>query len=247
MALGIYLAVKVMRRYFAEKFHRYPKPVAKALRRAVYYSDYNKNSELALKYYKEALNQCDQLRLDHFSNEVLGIKIRLAQWLEKIDNYDNAILVLEGVLTDCKRWVEVMEATVKSHVDGPPEDAKPAPDGKHEGEVQVARMSMPNLVAKRNRVLGKAIGISIKLGELYADDHVLKADLAHERLIWGVETLLKELQRRTVEGVEDGEGDWMTSEAIGGTFEGTVTRRPHLTDGSSERAAKARVGLRRPP
>lgn len=77
-----------------------------------------------------------------------------------------------------------------------------------------------NLWGKRTRVLGKSVGISAKLGELYADEHVLQSDVAGERLIWAVETILKELQRRQVEGVKEGEGDWMSPEEIGGALEG---------------------------
>ncbi len=77
-----------------------------------------------------------------------------------------------------------------------------------------------NLWAKRTRVLGKSVGVSAKLGELYADEHVLQGDSAGVYLIWAVETILKELRRREVEGVKEGEGDWMTPEQIGGAFEG---------------------------
>lgn len=77
-----------------------------------------------------------------------------------------------------------------------------------------------NLWGKRTRVLGRSVGISAKLGELYADEHVLQSDVAGERLIWAVETILKELQRRQVEGVKEGEGDWMSLEEIGGALEG---------------------------
>lgn len=78
-----------------------------------------------------------------------------------------------------------------------------------------------NLWGKRRRVLARSVGISAKLGELYADEHVLQSDVAGERLIWAVETILKEMQRRQVEGVKEGEGDWMSPEETGGALEGT--------------------------
>ncbi len=99
--------------FYAEQFTKYPQPIAKSLRRALYYSNYQPDTKLALKYYRMALEQCDQYQLDPFSDDVLGIKIQLAAWLEKIGSHDNAIQVLERVLGDCKRWVEVMEKGVK--------------------------------------------------------------------------------------------------------------------------------------
>ena len=224
MGLGTYGAIRSARHYRAENFNQYPKPIADSLRRAIYYGDYNHNQDLALKYYKKALEQCDELRLDYFSDEVIAVKIRFAQWLEKIDNHVNAVLVLETVMTDCKRWMTAMEAKVQNGagekpveakpVDAKTADATPSADGEDEAK------TLQHLWAKRNRILSKAIAISVKLGELYSDDHVLKPELAHESLTWAVENLLKELHRRTVEGVKDGEGEWFTSEAIGGSLEG---------------------------
>ena len=95
----------------------------------------------------------------------------------------------------------------------------PAPKPKPEKEPEEPA-EPENLWGRRTRLLGKSVGISVKLGELYADDHVLQGDVAGDRLIWAVETVLKELHRRQAEGIQEGEGDWMTPEQIGGTLEG---------------------------
>ena len=218
--------------YFQSKqFTRFPPHIAKSLRRALYYSNYSPDPPLALKYYKMALEQCTAAGLDPFSDEVMGIKIQLAAWLEKIGSYKNSIEVLEALLRDCKKWVEVMEKSVeeglvdkaghlfepeKSALVTTPPQSDAGAETNTEGEVE-----RENLWGKRRRVLGRSVGISTKLGELYADEHVLQGDMAGERLIWAVETILKELQRRQVEGVKEGEGDWMSPEEIGGALEGT--------------------------
>ena len=72
---------------------------------------------------------------------------------------------------------------------------------------------------KRTRVLGKTIGISVRLGEYYANEQVADQDAAEERLVWAVTALLKEQQRREEEGVKEGEGEWMSNEEIGGALE----------------------------
>lgn len=220
MAIIIAYVVRVYFTYFyAEQFTRYPDPIARALRKALYYSNYNPDAKQALKYYRQALELCDELKLDHFSDDVMGIKIQLAAWLEKIENYANSAKVLETLLGDCKRWVEVMEKSVKDgtapqNLLAPPR----APEASAPGQGSVDGVP-ETLWGKRTRVLGKAVGISVKLAELYSDEHVMKQDLAHERLLWAVETATSELQRRTVEGIKEGEGDWMSSEQIGGTLE----------------------------
>ncbi|KAK3684879.1 hypothetical protein B0T22DRAFT_499980 [Podospora appendiculata] len=226
LAASVVLVVYIVRTYFtyfySEEFTRYPQPIAKALRRALYYSNYQPDPRLALKYYKIALELCDELRLDPFSDDVMGIKIQLAAWLEKVGNYENAAAVLEALLGDCKRWVDVMEKSVKEGT-VPMTLLPPAPL-----ETDGSAPQVPNAVAeevretiwgKRTRVLGKAVGISVKLAAIYADEHLTKPELAHERLVWAVETALKELQRRSVEPLKEGEGDWMTPEQIGGALE----------------------------
>ena len=71
----------------------------------------------------------------------------------------------------------------------------------------------------RTRVLGKTVGISVKLGELYANEYVGDPEAAEKSLVEGVETSLRELQRRESEGVKEGEGPWMSHEEIGGALE----------------------------
>jgi tetratricopeptide (TPR) repeat protein len=127
--------------------------------------------------------------------------------------------VLEALLFDCKRWVEAMEKSVKDKTSAriplTPrrlETTEPVPEGE---EPNVAE----GLWRKRNRLLAKSIALSFKLADLYADDHVMKQDLAHKHLTWAVETALKELQRRKTEGVKDGEGKWLSSEEMGANLE----------------------------
>jgi hypothetical protein len=235
--------VRIYFSYFQhEQFTRYPQPIAKSLRRALYYSNYKPDPKLALKYYKLALEQCDEHHLDPFSDDVMGVKIQLAAWLEKIGNYENSAKVLETLLEDCKRWVGAMEKDVK---DGAaPRLTKPttAPeaDGQNGPPSNEPSEESETLWGKRTRVLGKAVGISVKLGELYADEHMLREELAHERLIWSVETVLRELRRRNVEGVKEGEGEWMKSEAIGAALECEQFLLPSLQPPGVSRASTPR-------
>lgn len=183
---------------------------------------------MALKNYKRALQLCDEFHLDPFSDDVMGIKIQMAAWLEKIGNYDNATHVLEALLEDCRRWVDTAEKSFNEGTIPPALMPPPPPPVSTVGEgaelekrevAQRPEESSETLWGKRSRILGKAVGISVKLGDLYASKYMLKIDLAHQHLKWAVETALGELQRRTSEGAKPGEGPWMSSEAIGATLE----------------------------
>lgn len=221
----VYVVYTYFNYFQSRQFTRFPPEIAKSLRRALYYSNYAPDPKLALKWYKIALEQCEQHGLDPFSDEVMGVKIQLAAWLERLGSYQNSIEVLEALLRDCDRWVEKMEQAVKAgQVDRNgllvgatashpvrPDDAASETEREEPAET---------LFGKRTRVLGKMVGINVKLGELYADEHVMQGDAAGERLVWAVETVLKELQRRQTQGLREGEGDWMSPEEIGGALEG---------------------------
>lgn len=130
--------------------------------------------------------------MDPFSDEILGVKISLAGFLEKIHQHQRAIDVLEIVRRDCNKWLETV--------------------GKREGRE-----------GDRTRILAKTVGISVKLGELYANEYIGDQDAAEKNLIAGVETSLRERKRREDEGVKEGEGAWMSNEEMGGALECIIT------------------------
>lgn len=73
---------------------------------------------------------------------------------------------------------------------------------------------------QRTRVLAKCVGISVKLGELYGTPVIYNRDAAEERLVWAVETVLKEQQRRQTSGATDeSDGPWMSPSEVGAALE----------------------------
>lgn len=181
--------------YIVGAFHKFPEPVAQKLRRALYYTNISLDPKNAVKYYRQALEVADEVGMDPFSDEIIGVKVQLAALFEKCQNYRRAIDVLEIVKGDCQRWV------------------------KERGGLEGAE-------AKRTRLLGKTVGINVKLGELYANEYVLDREAAEARLVEAVETVLREKQRRETEGVKPDEGEWLTDEEIGGSLEGE-SRAPY--------------------
>lgn len=84
----------------------FPEEVAKPMRKALYWDLHNPDPQKALKYYKEALRVVEDIGMDPFSKEVLGIKTQLASLFERYHNYTKAIEILEIVRRDCYAWVE---------------------------------------------------------------------------------------------------------------------------------------------
>lgn len=95
-----------LKTYVIHDFKAYPEPVAAKLRRALYYSNIDVQPRNALKYYREALVLADEMGLDPFSDELLGVKIQVATFFEKVHMYQEAIDMLETVRRDNLKWME---------------------------------------------------------------------------------------------------------------------------------------------
>lgn len=176
--------------YIIASFHKYPEPVAQKLRRALYFTNTDLQPKEALKYYKQALEVANELGMDPFSDEIIGVKIQVAALMEKINNFPKAIEVLEILKRDILQWQEMLGGLERNK-------------------------------EKRTRVLKTAIATSIKLGELYSNEYIHDPKTAEERLVWAVETTLREKHRRDTEKVKvEEEGEWMSDDEIGASLEG---------------------------
>ncbi|PIB03002.1 hypothetical protein CB0940_11643 [Cercospora beticola] len=92
--------------YVLAAFHKYPEPVAKKLRRALYYTNTDLQPKEALKYYKQALHEAEEIQMDPFSDEIIGVKIQVAKLLEDIQQWSKAIEVLERTRSNNLEWLE---------------------------------------------------------------------------------------------------------------------------------------------
>ncbi|TQV93958.1 TPR domain-containing protein [Cordyceps javanica] len=222
--------------FYNNKISKYPEPVANTLRRAIYYSNYAPDPELALKFYKKAMQQCAEIGLDPFSDEVLGIRIQVSAWLQQLENYTSSGEVLESVLADCRKWISVMEKSVEEgqvdknghYIDSSnladvkdlsEKDATAASNSEPVAKDEEPQTPRETLWRKRERLLATSVKTAVALGELYADEHVLKPEKATEHFVWAVETTLREFKRRRSEGKQPGEESWLTPTEVGGAME----------------------------
>ena len=87
-----------------DELKAFPEPVAKYIRRALYYSKYSPNPKKALQNYQKAILVAQDINMDPFSAEILGLKIKAAAYLEQIGQHQAAINVLEEVRADTLKW-----------------------------------------------------------------------------------------------------------------------------------------------
>jgi len=244
IGIGIVMLIHQYFTYFqSPQFTVFPDDVAQSLRRALYYTNYSPEPALAMKWYNKAIEQCKAHGIDPFHDETMGIRIQIAQWLEGLHSYKGAIQVLEELFKACSGWQEKFEQMVRDGKVGKdgkltisleeagaglsPRMQKAVAEAKEKAErgddkpdpLLERKLDYENLWRKRNRILAMMVKINTKLGDLYADPHVLENDLAGERFLWSVETTLKEMHRRQTEGVKEGEGPWFTEEELGAELE----------------------------
>ncbi|KAF1957191.1 hypothetical protein CC80DRAFT_444714 [Byssothecium circinans] len=170
-------------------YHNFPEPVAKKLRRALFYSRgaYLDIKE-ANKYFRQALQVASEEGMDPFSDEIMGVKYTIAALFEEAGYYAMACDVLEIMRADCQRWMD--EFSDRHWNDG-----------------------------NRSRVKKNMVQINVKLGQLYDCKYMNEPEDAEKRLVEAVESVLKERQRRETEGLRQGEGEFMTDDEVGATLE----------------------------
>ena len=215
--MGVFAYINyIYQSYFIGAYHNYPEPVAAKLRRAIYYTNYNLDARLAVKYYQQAMQLAQEHNMDPFSDEVLGIKISVGHLMELLGNHVKAVEILEIIRGDCLKWVD-MQGDEALRAPEKPLDA--IMNEEEREEVERANAMVQWNRGKRTRLLKKVVQFSVKLGEMYADPRVWDRDTAEERLVWAVETGLKEKERRDKEGVKEGEGEWLSDNELGASLE----------------------------
>ncbi|CAG5158506.1 uncharacterized protein ALTATR162_LOCUS5114 [Alternaria atra] len=174
-------------------YHNFPEPVAKKLRKALFYSR-GKWLDIreANKHFRQALALADEMGMDPFSDEIMGVKYTIAALFEDAGYYSLAIDVLEIMRNDCQKWVD--EFSDKHWTTG-----------------------------NRSRVKKNMVQINLKLGQLYDVRYVNEPENGEKRLVEAVESALKEQQRRERDGVKNGEGPWLTNDEMGGVLEALGT------------------------
>ncbi|KAI4160207.1 MAG: hypothetical protein LQ342_005919 [Letrouitia transgressa] len=203
-ASGLIYANYIYSSYIIGEFTAYPEPVAAKLRRALYFTNHDLQPERALKYFSQALQLAHQEGMDPLSDAILGVKAEVSKLLVKVRHTRAATEALEIVLGDCLEFVRRVEAGEL----GPGEKNIISPEEMREQKW-----------ADRSRVLGRTVGMGVRLGELYAQDDMQEFENAEARLVQAVTTMLREKKRRDEEGVREGEGEWMTGEEMGAALE----------------------------
>lgn len=187
--ISIFYLNQYYNNYIIGYFAIYPPEVAKHLRKALWYKNYEKDYKSSLKCFKEALRVADELNLDSFGDEVIGIRLEVADLCRSNDRFQQEIGVLEIVKSDILKWLEI------------------------NGDKEEARDKRMRLIKRAIEVsvkLGQCYEGEYVMQWEPAETHLVWAveTMLREHQRQGKET-----------AAGDEKVEWMSPEEIGGTFE----------------------------
>jgi len=87
-------------------FKGFPEEVATPLRKALYFDNHGNDPQRALRYYQDALREAAAVGMDPWSDEVVGLKIRVAAFLEKYGALELSAKILDSLRKSALEWVD---------------------------------------------------------------------------------------------------------------------------------------------
>lgn len=93
----------------APQYSAFPPNVEQLLRLALHHTHVRPDPDLAADAYTRALEEAESSKMDPFGKEVLGIRIKLAEMLEKFGRAKGAVEVLKSIAKDCEERVRDLD------------------------------------------------------------------------------------------------------------------------------------------
>ncbi|KAL4942987.1 hypothetical protein BDV06DRAFT_190938 [Aspergillus oleicola] len=209
----------------APRVAKFPPKVGKELRKAIYYTDVDLQPRLAHKHYQEALKLAVEHGMYMFSDEVVGIRLAAADMMEKAGATEQAIAIFEKTKDGILKWVEkgraeaaqererlaeqekvIEELKAQKAAQKPKSPTAAVPKFEIDNPEVLERYERMQELAKweeeqRDKVYKKAVGIAVKLAELYEARDVQDVKKAEASREAAVEMSLKELAYRQSRGL----------------------------------------------
>ncbi|EED17868.1 TPR domain protein [Talaromyces stipitatus ATCC 10500] len=199
-----------------EKVNRFPPAVAKELRKALYSTEINLEPQKALEHYRAALRVATELGMHPWSDEVLGIKLQMADMLVKAGYHKQAVQMLTTVMKDAFKWAADTRTRYSVTL---PKD-KPVADPNLRDLLVPEEETKEYELRQTDKTMKKVIGTHLLIAELQEGEHLkdpAKSFLARRQAL---EILRQEIRYREARGLpalatpEEGDG-WLNAEEVG--------------------------------
>ncbi|EHY59886.1 hypothetical protein HRR83_009304 [Exophiala dermatitidis] len=189
------LTVMAYNEYMKEKASAYPPEVEEQLRLALHYTHVKPDPELSAQYFVEAIKRADEVGMDPYGKEALGIRIRFAQMLEDFGHAKGAIEVLDSITKDLQQKLVEVDEQFSLTAD------KNSEEGLAKAE-------------QRKELVKGIIQNKVKVSSLYESDYIQDRASAKQTLSDAVGLVVKETKDPQTNGFTDDNGAGLTTGEI---------------------------------
>ena len=196
LASVVLLTVMAYNQWQAEKKGKsaYPAPVEDQLRLALHYTHISPDPETASQYFMKAIKKAEEVGMDPYSKETIGIRVRFSQMLEEFGHVRAAIEMLDGIIADLQQRLDVLDQGHSTNTAAP------------------SQLNPQSADFRANMVKG-IVKLKIKICSLYESDYLQDSAMAKQVLSDAVGMVVKET-KNLQQGLTDDNGAGLTTGEI---------------------------------
>jgi hypothetical protein len=180
----------------------YPLPVEQRLRLALHYTHISPDPETASGYFVDAIKKAEELGMDPYSKEFVGIRIRFSEMLETFGHMRAAIEILNDVTKDFEQ--RLAELDDGKHPVLPTELVQPSSGEDDDGPP----------VDIRKHLIKTIVQAKVKLSSMWESDYMQDSNMAKQTLSDAVGLIVKETKNPQLNGFTEDNGAGLTTGEI---------------------------------
>ncbi|KAJ9605265.1 hypothetical protein H2200_009922 [Cladophialophora chaetospira] len=164
----------------------YPPAVEDQLRLALHYTHISPDPDTASKYFMQAIKKAEEVGMDPYSKETIGIRVRFSQMLEEFGHVKAAIEMLDGIIVDLQTKLDDLDQAQSLKTD------------------TASQLDAETAEFRANMVKG-IVKLKIKISSLYESDYLQDSTMAKQVLSDAVGMVVKET-KNLQQGLTDDNG-----------------------------------------
>lgn len=180
----------------------YPLPVEQRLRLALHYTHISPDPETASGYFVDAIKKAEELGMDPYSKEFVGIRIRFSEMLETFGHMRAAIEILNDVTKEFEQRLAEMDDGKLKVLDNQP--VQPS-SGEDSGEP---------VIDMRKHLIKTIIQAKVKLSSMWESEYMQDTNMAKQTLSDAVGLIVKETKDPQINGFTEDNGAGLTTGEI---------------------------------
>ncbi|CRG87426.1 hypothetical protein PISL3812_04443 [Talaromyces islandicus] len=203
------------------RMSRFPQPVAKELRKALYFTEVNMEPQKAIEHYRAALRLSHELGMHPYSDEVIGIKLQAADMYVRAGFHKQAVHLLSRTASEAMQWVNRSRRRLSAGTPGKELSKNSEPNIQEIFGPPVEDYEMEYELT--TRVIKKLIGIYLLTADILEDEHLKDPFEAFASRRAALSTLAQEIKNREQRGLpptatpEEGDS-WVSAEEASHTM-----------------------------